>query len=92
MLGGRRCRSRVKLKPHIGNAPSASFEGGTHGKERVLGGPPALSARKAGHEPYLCRMFKAFDFCIPTKSTIVPVGPDWLHEVKYDGVPASAGA
>jgi hypothetical protein len=52
---------------------------------RVLGGPPALSARKAGHEPYLCRMFKAFYFCIPTKSTIVPVGPDWLHEVKYDG-------
>jgi ATP-dependent DNA ligase len=30
-------------------------------------------------------MFKAFDFCIPTKSTNVPVGPDWLHEVKYDG-------
>jgi bifunctional non-homologous end joining protein LigD len=30
-------------------------------------------------------MFKAFDFCIPTKSTSVPDGPDWLHEVKYDG-------
>ena len=27
----------------------------------------------------------AFDFCIPTRSTIVPDGPDWLHEVKYDG-------
>jgi bifunctional non-homologous end joining protein LigD len=26
-----------------------------------------------------------FDFCILTKSTIVPNGPDWLHEVKYDG-------
>ena len=23
-----------------------------------------------------------FDFCLPTKSTS---GPDWLHEVKYDG-------
>jgi len=30
-------------------------------------------------------MFKAFDFCLPTRSTIVPHGPDWLHEVKYDG-------
>jgi ATP-dependent DNA ligase len=26
-----------------------------------------------------------FEFCIPTKATIVPDGPDWLHEVKYDG-------
>jgi ATP-dependent DNA ligase len=33
-----------------------------------------------------CRhMLKAFEFCIPTRSTIVPDGPDWLHEVKYDG-------
>jgi len=30
-------------------------------------------------------MLKAFEFCLPTKSTIVPDGPDWLHEVKYDG-------
>jgi ATP-dependent DNA ligase len=30
-------------------------------------------------------MFKPFAFCIPTKSTSVPVGPDWLHEIKYDG-------
>ncbi len=30
-------------------------------------------------------MFKSFGFCLPTKSTAVPSGPDWLHEVKYDG-------
>ena len=30
-------------------------------------------------------MFKAFDFCIPTRGAKVPSGPDWLHEVKYDG-------
>ena len=30
-------------------------------------------------------MFKGFDFCLPTKSTSVPSGPDWLHEVKFDG-------
>jgi bifunctional non-homologous end joining protein LigD len=23
--------------------------------------------------------------CIPTRGTRVPAGPDWLHEVKYDG-------
>jgi ATP-dependent DNA ligase len=26
-----------------------------------------------------------FEFCLPTRSTSVPDGPDWLHEVKYDG-------
>jgi hypothetical protein len=30
-------------------------------------------------------MFRSFDFCLPTNSTSVPTGPDWLHEVKYDG-------
>jgi ATP-dependent DNA ligase len=26
-----------------------------------------------------------FQFCIPTKATTVPDGPDWLYEIKYDG-------
>ena len=26
-----------------------------------------------------------FEFCIPTRSTTVPDGPNWLHEIKYDG-------
>ncbi|HZR89130.1 MAG TPA: RNA ligase family protein [Bradyrhizobium sp.] len=30
-------------------------------------------------------MFRSFDFCLPSKSNTVPSGPDWLHEVKYDG-------
>ena len=30
-------------------------------------------------------MIKPFHFCIPTKSIKVPAGPDWLHEIKYDG-------
>jgi bifunctional non-homologous end joining protein LigD len=30
-------------------------------------------------------MSKAFEFCIPTKSTTVPNGDSWLHEIKYDG-------
>jgi len=40
---------------------------------------------KGRHGAYFGGMFKSFDFCIPTKSTTVPTGPDWLHEVKYDG-------
>ena len=28
---------------------------------------------------------KAFQFCIPIRGTKVPTGPDWFHEVKYDG-------
>jgi bifunctional non-homologous end joining protein LigD len=26
-----------------------------------------------------------FEPCIPTRGTVVPAGPDWLHEIKYDG-------
>ncbi|WIW44624.1 RNA ligase family protein [Bradyrhizobium sp. 62B] len=28
---------------------------------------------------------RSFEFCLPTKSTTVPDGPDWVHEIKYDG-------
>ncbi|MGY8682875.1 RNA ligase family protein [Bradyrhizobium sp. UFLA05-153] len=28
---------------------------------------------------------RSFEFCLPVKGTTVPDGPDWLHEVKYDG-------
>jgi len=48
-----------------------------------LGSPVPL--RKPSSNAYLARMFKGFDFCLPTKVTNVPSGPDWLHEVKYDG-------
>jgi bifunctional non-homologous end joining protein LigD len=30
-------------------------------------------------------MNKAFEFCIPTRATSVPLTPDWIHEIKYDG-------
>jgi ATP-dependent DNA ligase len=26
-----------------------------------------------------------YEFSLPTKADQVPTGPDWLHEVKYDG-------
>jgi ATP-dependent DNA ligase len=28
---------------------------------------------------------KHIEFCIPTAGKAVPSGPDWIHEVKYDG-------
>jgi bifunctional non-homologous end joining protein LigD len=40
---------------------------------------------KSAVNSYVFGMFKAFEFCIPTKSNTVPTGPDWLHEIKYDG-------
>jgi bifunctional non-homologous end joining protein LigD len=30
-------------------------------------------------------MSSAFEFCIPTTGTKVPSGPEWLHEIKFDG-------
>jgi bifunctional non-homologous end joining protein LigD len=26
-----------------------------------------------------------FEFCIPTAGKVVPAGPEWFHEIKYDG-------
>ena len=26
-----------------------------------------------------------FEFCLPTVGQTVPAGPDWFHEIKYDG-------
>ena len=26
-----------------------------------------------------------YEFCLPTRSTSVPTGPEWLHEIKFDG-------
>ena len=36
-------------------------------------------------EAYFSLMFNAFEFCLPSTGTKVPAGPDWLHEIKYDG-------
>ena len=30
-------------------------------------------------------MLNGLDFCLPTRGIKVPGGPDWLHEIKYDG-------
>jgi bifunctional non-homologous end joining protein LigD len=30
-------------------------------------------------------MFKGYEFCVPTRGTEVPAGPDWIHEIKHDG-------
>ena len=30
-------------------------------------------------------MSRVFEFCLPTSAKAVPDGPDWFHEIKYDG-------
>jgi hypothetical protein len=45
----------------------------------------AARIRKTAVDAYLQRMFKAFEFCLPTNATKVPAGPEWLHEIKHDG-------
>ena len=41
---------------------------------------------KAARSAYLGRTpNNTFEFCIPSKATAVPIGPDWVHELKYDG-------
>jgi bifunctional non-homologous end joining protein LigD len=30
-------------------------------------------------------MSSAFEFCLPTMGTRVSAGPEWFHEIKYDG-------
>ncbi|MBR0884264.1 bifunctional non-homologous end joining protein LigD [Bradyrhizobium japonicum] len=30
-------------------------------------------------------MQRRFEYCVPKVAQVVPTGPDWLHEIKYDG-------
>jgi len=39
----------------------------------------------SGAPPIFFHMPRTFEFCLPTVGTAVPAGPDWLHEIKFDG-------
>jgi ATP-dependent DNA ligase len=45
----------------------------------------ACGLRKTAADAYLRRMFKTFEFCLPTNAVKVPAGLEWLHEIKQDG-------
>jgi bifunctional non-homologous end joining protein LigD len=51
-----------------------------------LSSDPWQKIRKTAVNVHLGLMFKAFEFCLPTTGTKVPAGPEWLHEIKYDGL------
>jgi hypothetical protein len=36
-------------------------------------------------DAYLQAMPSTFEFCLPSSGKAVPSGPDWIHEIKYDG-------
>ncbi|MHC2279953.1 bifunctional non-homologous end joining protein LigD [Bradyrhizobium diazoefficiens] len=38
-----------------------------------------------GRRSNLRAMLSAFEFLLPSSSKTVPTGPDWIHEIKYDG-------
>ena len=46
-----------------------------------------LSGHGVGNSAALCLLWAMppFEFCIPIRATAVPSGPDWYHEIKYDG-------
>jgi ATP-dependent DNA ligase len=44
---------------------------------------PELAVARYGSQGYVACMLYAFS--LPTKADKVPGGPDWLHEIKYDG-------
>jgi ATP-dependent DNA ligase len=47
----------------------------------MLADPPAAAAR-AGYD---LPMLPFIDPCLPTRVTVAPRGPLWLHEIKHDG-------
>jgi len=48
---------------------------------------PIPVRRHSGFAKFPAPAYQAamYEFCFPTRSTIVPAGPDWYHEIKYDG-------
>jgi ATP-dependent DNA ligase len=47
---------------------------------------PSRWTPNLGSETYISRMpSRPFQPCIPTRATKVPVGRDWIHEIKHDG-------
>jgi arylsulfatase len=81
MEGYRGAQEREVTGGHVRNGgPCAAHRSLLAHGDEVIGRLANL-----GLNPYLGRMFRGFDFCLPTKSITVPSRPDWLHEVKYDG-------
>jgi hypothetical protein len=81
-LTGLRSNFNCSISPFIG--PLRRADRGENGV--VLSHPAAKGwLTKPATNAYLGYMLRSFDFCLPTRSTTVPDGEDWLHEVKYDG-------
>jgi hypothetical protein len=54
------------------------------GADSPAPGPFLFGVRKTARRAYLGPMF-TFEFCLPTLGKSVPAGPEWSHEIKYDG-------
>jgi hypothetical protein len=73
----------IEFRPFVSHHTLFGFQRLIDFLRNSMVGPAASPIAKNGTNAYLARM--SFEFCIPTKATAVPDGPDWLHEIKYDG-------
>jgi hypothetical protein len=79
--------SVLQLQAEAKESPVASAIGRSSGHDEPSGPSPPRSwgLFSPPRRNYLGCMRSTFEFCIPTRGTKVPDGPDWLHEIKYDG-------
>jgi bifunctional non-homologous end joining protein LigD len=61
---------------------SLKIEANAMGAARAWQSRTCKYPRKPAQNAYFCIMF---EFCIPTTGTNVPYGPEWLHEITFDG-------
>jgi hypothetical protein len=75
-------RRNIPFRHQLKRCPPRARQATARPQASPVLGPLFCGFAKSCVDVYLACMF---EFCLPTRSTIVPHGPDWLHEIKYDG-------
>lgn len=89
IFSGVRGRDRARMHDYASVGRLSVVHASRRGVVRLISGDyesPRLIRIFAPKRLNLSGMRKAaFEPCIPTRGTKVPVGPDWIHEIKHDG-------